>query len=48
MVGRSESVPANACDPSEPRDQPEEADAPHYHGHRERLRERFHAAGADA
>ncbi len=38
-------MPAN---PSEPSDQPEEAEAPHYHGHRERLRERFHAAGADA
>ncbi len=24
------------------------ADAPHYHGHRERLRERFRSAGADA
>jgi DNA repair protein RadC len=27
-------------------DQP--AETPHYHGHRERLRERFHAAGPDA
>ena len=27
-------------------DQP--ADTPHYHGHRERLRERFHAAGPEA
>src|ERR1700761_6245479 len=24
------------------------AEAPHYHGHRERLRERFRSAGADA
>ena len=24
------------------------ADTPHYHGHRERLRERFHAAGPEA
>ena len=30
--------------PSE--DQP--AETPHYHGHRERLRERFHSAGPDA
>jgi len=32
--------------PSEPKDQP--AETPHYHGHRERLRERFHGAGPDA
>ena len=31
---------------SEPQDQP--AETPHYHGHRERLRERFHSAGPDA
>jgi DNA repair protein RadC len=31
---------------SKPRDQSSEA--PHYHGHRERLRERFHGAGPDA
>src|SRR5260370_15004576 len=31
---------------SEPKDQP--AEKPHYHGHRERLRERFHTAGPDA
>ena len=29
-----------------PADEP--AETPHYHGHRERLRERFHAAGPDA
>ena len=29
-------------------DQPEAAETPHYHGHRERLRERFHGAGPDA
>src|SRR4051794_16829435 len=29
-----------------PEDSP--AEAPHYHGHRERLRERFHSAGPDA
>src|SRR6266513_489632 len=32
--------------PAPPDDQP--AEAPHYHGHRERLRERFFNAGADA
>ena len=32
--------------PSEPHDRPTEA--PHYLGHRERLRERFHGAGPDA
>ena len=31
---------------SKPQDQ--SAETPHYHGHRERLRERFHSAGADA
>jgi DNA repair protein RadC len=31
---------------SEPRDPP--AEAPHYHGHRMRLRERFHGAGPEA
>ncbi len=31
---------------SEPKDQL--AETPHYHGHRERLRERFHGAGPDA
>jgi DNA repair protein RadC len=31
---------------TEPADQP--AETPHYHGHRERLRERFHSAGPDA
>jgi DNA repair protein RadC len=31
---------------STPPDQP--AETPHYHGHRERLRERFYGAGADA
>ena len=29
-----------------PEDTP--AETPHYHGHRERLRERFHSAGPDA
>jgi DNA repair protein RadC len=31
---------------SDPRNQP--AETPHYHGHRERLRERFYSAGPDA
>ena len=31
-----------------PRKPPGLAEAPHYHGHRERLRERFRDAGADA
>ncbi len=35
--------------PAKPIDSPEQAtETPHYHGHRERLRERFHAAGPDA
>src|SRR5450432_2353331 len=38
-------MPANT---SEPRDQSGEAEEPHSHGHRERLRERFHNAGPDA
>jgi len=36
------------ADANERPDQPEPAEAPHYHGHRERLRERFHGAGPDA
>ena len=32
--------------PSKPQDEP--AETPHYHGHRERLRERFFGAGPDA
>ena len=34
--------------PKEPSDLPGFSEAPHYHGHRERLRERFRDAGADA
>jgi DNA repair protein RadC len=34
--------------PKEPPDPPGFSEAPHYHGHRERLRERFRDAGADA
>ena len=33
---------------SDTQDQDQPAEQPHYHGHRERLRERFHGAGADA
>ncbi|MGY8682907.1 DNA repair protein RadC [Bradyrhizobium sp. UFLA05-153] len=38
-------MPAKSSDPSE---KPEPPEPPHYHGHRERLRERFYSAGADA
>src|SRR5665213_834693 len=35
--------------PAKPGDEPDQpAETLHYHGHRERLRERFHGAGADA
>ena len=37
-------MPAKSDDPSKPGF----AEAPHYHGHRERLRDRFRDAGADA
>ena len=36
-------MPAKSNDPND-----EPAEKPHYHGHRERLRERFFSAGADA
>jgi DNA repair protein RadC len=36
------------ADANEPAKLPGLAEAPHYHGHRERLRERFREAGADA
>jgi DNA repair protein RadC len=36
------------ADPPLPSGFQDVADAPHYHGHRERLRERFRSAGADA
>jgi DNA repair protein RadC len=42
------SMPANTSDKSDTRDEPEDAEAPLYHGHRERLRMRFHSAGPDA
>jgi DNA repair protein RadC len=34
--------------PPAPNDPPAAAEEPHYHGHRERLRERFFSAGPDA
>src|SRR5579863_2040842 len=35
--------------PAKTSDTPDQSiEAPHYHGHRERLRERFHSAGPDA
>ncbi|MGV7218421.1 RadC family protein [Bradyrhizobium sp. UFLA05-112] len=37
-------MPAKSRDPSEKH---EPTEPPHYHGHRERLRERFYSAGAD-
>src|SRR6266849_8942918 len=36
------------ADTSDMQNQSGPADAPHYHGHRERLRERFRSAGPDA
>jgi DNA repair protein RadC len=36
------------ADTSDTRKQSEPAEAPHYHGHRERLRQRFRSAGPDA
>jgi DNA repair protein RadC len=36
------------ADATEGPDLPEPTEAPHYHGHRERLRERFHNAGPDS
>ena len=38
-------MPANS---SKPQDASRQAETPHYHGHRERLRERFYAAGPEA
>src|SRR6202789_1217860 len=36
------------ADNRNPPKKPATAETPHYHGHRERLRERFHSAGPDA
>jgi DNA repair protein RadC len=44
-MGVSAPMPANTKDKP---DQPGFAEAPHFHGHRERLRERFRDAGANA
>jgi DNA repair protein RadC len=41
-------LPAMAIKTSEPQPPPGSAETPHYHGHRERLRERFRNAGPDA
>jgi DNA repair protein RadC len=38
-------MPADSSDKAR---QAEPAETPHFHGHRERLRERFHGAGPDA
>src|SRR6202166_2517975 len=38
-------MPANS---SKPQDASRQAETPHYHGHRERLRERFYGAGPEA
>src|SRR6202012_6082861 len=37
-----------AAKTSDPQPPTEPAETPHYHGHRERLRERFYSAGPDA
>jgi DNA repair protein RadC len=47
LIGAAFSAPMPA-DSSEPKKSPEPTEPPHYHGHRERLRERFHSAGPDA
>jgi len=41
-------LPPMPADISDTKDQSGPAEAPHYHGHRERLRQRFRGAGADA
>jgi DNA repair protein RadC len=40
--------PRMPAKPPTPKDSPAAAEEPHYHGHRERLRERFHSASPDA
>jgi DNA repair protein RadC len=44
----TDDVRRMSADPNDPLAVPGLADMPHYHGHRERLRERFRSAGADA
>jgi DNA repair protein RadC len=41
-------MPAKSSDSPEIPDRPDAPEPPHYHGHRERLRERFYSAGPDA
>ncbi len=41
-------MPAKPKPAAPPKDLPGLADSPHYHGHRQRLRDRFRAAGSDA
>jgi DNA repair protein RadC len=41
-------LPSMSADATNPAKLPGLAEVPHYHGHRERLRERFREAGADA
>jgi DNA repair protein RadC len=41
-------MPAKSSDNPEIPDRPDAPEPPHYHGHRERLRERFYSAGPDA
>jgi DNA repair protein RadC len=40
--------PRMPAKPPAPKDPPAATGEPHYHGHRERLRERFYSAGPDA
>ena len=48
MLAASSSVHPAMADKSDDSSGPGFAEAPHYHGHRERLRDRFRDAGADA
>jgi DNA repair protein RadC len=47
LIGTAFSAPM-PTNSSEPKTPSEPVEPPHYHGHRERLRERFHSAGPDA
>jgi DNA repair protein RadC len=44
----ADAAPTMPTDRTEPTSQPGFSEAPHYHGHRERLRDRFREAGAEA
>ena len=48
MVGTVNECPPMPADSSKPQIESGDSGTPHYHGHRERLRERFHSAGSDA